>query len=112
MPGGEHLKSFKGEKVKAKEGVGGTISDNGEPISISDFTDERLVQRNQEAGDAGVFSLVAAPILDKSALVGVVEAVNKLDGTPFDEDDLFTLSNLAETASTALHNASLLLAER
>jgi len=86
--------------------------DNGEPISISDSRDERLVQRNQEAGDAGVFSLVAAPILDKSALVGVIEAVNKLDGTPFDDDDLFALSNLAETASTALHNASLLLAER
>ena len=57
-------------------------------------------------------SLIAAPILDKSALVGVVEAVNKLDGSAFDEDDLFTLSSLTETASTALHNASLLLAER
>jgi RND family efflux transporter MFP subunit len=52
------------------------------------------------------------PILDKGALVGVIEAVNKMDGTPFDEDDLFVLSSMAETASTALHNASLLLAER
>jgi len=41
-----------------------------------------------------------------------VEAVNKLDSTPFDEDDLFTLTSLTETASTALHNASLLMAER
>jgi RND family efflux transporter MFP subunit len=109
---GEDATSFKGQKLKANEGVAGTISDNGEPVCISEPGDERLVQRNQDAGDAGVFSLAAAPIMDKSALVGVVEAVNKLDGTPFDEDDLFTLSSLAETASTALHNASLLLAER
>ena len=60
----------------------------------------------------GAKSLIAAAIMDKGALVGVVEAVNKLDGTPFDEDDLFTLSSLTETASTALHNARLLMAER
>jgi len=38
--------------------------------------------------------------------------VNKSDGTSFGEDDLFTLTSLTETASTALHNASLLMAER
>ena len=109
---GEDATSFKGQKLKANEGVAGTISDNGEPICIGDANDERLVQRNQNAGKAGVFTLIGAAILEKSALVGVVEAVNKLDGTPFDDDDLFTLSSLTETASTALHNASLLLAER
>jgi RND family efflux transporter MFP subunit len=109
---GEDATTFKGQKLKANEGVAGTISDNGEPICISDPADERLVERNKNTQDAGAVSVVASPILEKSALVGVVEAVNKLDGTPFDDDDLFTLSNLAETASTALHNASLLLAER
>src|SRR4029077_18784774 len=60
----------------------------------------------------GVFSLLVAPILDGTALVGVAEAINKLNGRPFDEDDLFALSNITGTASTALHNASLLQAER
>ena len=44
--------------------------------------------------------------------MGVVEAVNRLDGVPFDEDDEFLLANICETASNALHNASLLQAER
>jgi RND family efflux transporter MFP subunit len=44
--------------------------------------------------------------------VGVIEAANKLDGTPFDDDELFTLSRLTESAAIALHNASLLAAER
>jgi len=81
-------------------------------VCISDAGDPRLTERNREVGEGGVKSLIAAPILDKSALVGVVELVNKLDGTAFNDDDLFTLTSLAETASTALHNASLLLAER
>jgi RND family efflux transporter MFP subunit len=109
---GEDATTFKGQKLRPNEGVAGTVSDNGEPVCITDANDERLVQRNQNAGESGVTTLIAAAILDKSALVGVVEAVNKLGGTPFDDDDLFTLSNLAETAATALHNASLLLAER
>jgi RND family efflux transporter MFP subunit len=109
---GADATTFKGQKLKANEGVAGTISDTGEAVCIGDANDERLLQRNRDAGDAGVFSLVGAAIIDRGSLVGVVEAVNKLDGTPFDDDDLFTLNNLTETASTALHNASLLLAER
>jgi len=109
---GEDPTAFKGQKLQPNEGIAGTISDNGDPVCIGEATDERLVERNREAGDGGVRTLIAAAILDKTALVGVVEAVNKLDGTAFDDDDLFTLSSLAETASTALHNASLLMAER
>ena len=109
---GEDATSFKGQVLKANEGIAGTISDNGETACVSESNDERLVQRNQVAPEGPVVSLIAAPIMDKNALVGVVEAINKLDGTPFDDDELFTLSSLTETASTALHNASLLMAER
>ena len=103
---------FKGQIQKPGEGIAGAISDNGETLCLSEAQDERLVQRNQVAPERPVYSLIVAPIMDKGSLVGVVEAVNKQDGTPFDDDELFTLSSLTETASTALHNASLLLAER
>jgi RND family efflux transporter MFP subunit len=109
---GEDPTSFKGQVLKANEGIAGTISDNGENVCITDVNDARLVQRNQAAPEYPVTSMIGAPIMDKGALVGVVEAVNKLDGTAFDDDELFTLSSLTETASTALHNASLLMAER
>jgi RND family efflux transporter MFP subunit len=109
---GEDPTSFKGQVQKPNEGIAGTISDNGEPLCISDPEDARLAQRNQVAPENPVASVIASAILDKGALVGVVEAINKSDGAPFDEDDLFTLSSLTETASTALHNASLLMAER
>jgi RND family efflux transporter MFP subunit len=109
---GEDSTIFKGQLQKPGEGIAGALSDNGESLCLSDPGDPRLVERNRAAGGSGVVSLIAGPIMDKGSLVGVIEAVNKLDGKPFDDDDLFTLSNLNDTASTALHNASLLLAER
>jgi GAF domain-containing protein len=109
---GEDPTVFHGQKLKAGEGIAGKLSDDGEPVCIEDASDARLADRNKASPETPVGTLLAVPILDKAALVGVVEAVNKLGGTSFDEDDLFTLSNLAGTASTALHNASLLMAER
>jgi RND family efflux transporter MFP subunit len=109
---GEDPTSFRGEILQPREGVAGVVSDNGEPVCVSEADDARLVQRNAAAGEAVVRSLLAAPIMDRGALVGVVEVVNKQDGSVFGEDDLFTLTSLTETASTALHNASLLMAER
>jgi RND family efflux transporter MFP subunit len=97
---------------KPGEGVAGDVSDNGEAVLIEQEDDERLMKRNARVTEGGVASLLAVPIMDKESLVGVVEAVNKEDGTPFNEDDLFALTSLAETASSALHNASLLMAER
>jgi RND family efflux transporter MFP subunit len=101
-----------GASQKPGEGVAGDVSDNGEPVLIAHSEDERLVRRNQSIEEGGVASLIVAPIMDQESLVGVIEATNKLDGTPFDDDDLFTLCRLTESASIALHNASLLAAER
>jgi GAF domain-containing protein len=101
-----------GRSFAPGEGLAGGVSDTGEALLIVDAEDERLIQRNANAEEGRVASLLVVPILDKDALVGVVEALNKMDGTLFDEDDLFVFNNLTETASTALHNASLLLAER
>lgn len=109
---GEDLSSFQGQRLQPNEGIAGTISDNGETVCIIDPADPLLALRNKIDGEPLVRTLMAAPIRDRGALVGVVEVVNKLDGTPFDDDDLFTLISLNDTASTALHNAGLLMAER
>jgi GAF domain-containing protein len=112
---GQDSTAFKGQVLKPNEGVAGVVSDCGEAVCISDPKDSRLVERNAaalEAGEPGVQSLLAAPIMDRGALVGVAEVVNKADGEAFDDDDLFTLIRLNDTASNALHNASLLMAER
>jgi RND family efflux transporter MFP subunit len=97
---------------KGGEGLAGDVSDDGEAILIVGSADERLVRRNGNLEGDRVESIIVAPLMDKESLVGVIEAVNRLDNAPFDEDDLFVLTSLNESAAIALHNASLLLAER
>ena len=97
---------------KAGEGIAGTLSNTAETLVISDPDDERLSQRNGEVTEGKIWSLLAGPLMDRESLVGVVELINRKDGLPFDEDDEFMLASMCETANNALHNASLLLAER
>jgi RND family efflux transporter MFP subunit len=102
---------------KPGEGIAGDISDSGESVLLDQPDDERLQKRSAgveegEVEEGKIFSILAMPLLEHESLVGVVEAINRLDGLPFDEDDQFLLTNICETASNALHNASLLQAER
>ncbi len=94
-----------GSLIKSGDGIAGTVSESGEPLLLDDVDDERLKQRR-------IFSAMAVAIVAQENQVGVVEAINKLDGKPFHDDDLFLLTTVAETAANALHNASLLQAER
>ncbi len=101
-----------GNLQRVGEGVATEVSESGEVVLIDDPDDERLQKRSAGHEDGEVFSLVAAPLMELQSLVGVVEAVNRQDGLPFDDDDHFLLMNMCETASNALHNAELLQAER
>lgn len=101
-----------GSSQRRGEGLVADVSDSGEPEIIDDPSAPYLRRRNQGLEDGQIFSLMAAPMVVNEQQVGVVEAINKTDGAPFDEDDLFLLVSLAETAAAALHNASLLQAER
>jgi RND family efflux transporter MFP subunit len=109
---GRDATTRQGMTQKGGEGIAGDVSDDGEPVLITDPGNERLMRRNLNIEHGRVECIVVAALLDKESLVGVVEAVNHLGGKSFDEDDLFVLGSLNETASIALRNASLLLAER
>jgi RND family efflux transporter MFP subunit len=109
---GHDATAFKGQIVQPGQGIIGTLSNDGESVCIADENDPRLVARNGDAGEDRALSLVAVAVMDRESLVGCVEAINKIEGEAFDDDDLFVLTSLASTASNALHNASLLMAER
>jgi len=94
------------------DGIAGDLSDNGEPVLIPDPQDGRLSRRNKGQSGTPIFSLLGCALMDRDSLVGVVEVINREDGAPFDDDDLFLLTSICQTANNALHNASLLQSER
>ncbi|MES2221508.1 MAG: GAF domain-containing protein [Acidobacteriota bacterium] len=97
------------------EGYVADMAEEGEPLLIVDPDDGRLISRNAILGRsddaAAITTALVVPLLQDGAEVGVLEAVNK-DVPPFDDDDEFFLTTIAETVSSALKNASLLFAER
>ena len=97
------------------EGYVADMAEEGEPLLIDDPDDERLRKRNvaasEESGIPPITNALLVPLIQDEAEVGVLEAVNRED-RPFDDDDLFFLTSMAETVSSALKNASLMLSER
>ena len=51
--------------------------------------------------------LLAVPLMVKDTVLGVIEVINKRDGSPFDRDDQDLLSAFAAQAAVALENARL-----
>lgn len=98
------------------DGYVADMAEEGEPLLIADAGDERLLRRNAVLGDPPatppITTALMVPLMQEDAEVGVLEAVNKTGGSPFDDDDQFFLSSMAETVSSALKNASLMHSER
>jgi len=100
-------------RVTLDEGTLGTVAQSGEAQRIENAADdEDLAARRSEDGAFAVKSWMAAPLLKGEEVIGVLEILNKADGSLFQEDELYFLRSLSEQAAIALNNANLLEAER
>jgi RND family efflux transporter MFP subunit len=100
-----------GQRQSGSSGTVGQVGESGEALLLQ-VHDEALLQRNAQTGELRVGSLIATPLMDGENLVGVIEVIRFESETPFDDDDLFVLTQVAASAAQALHNSSLLEAER
>jgi multidrug resistance efflux pump len=104
-----------GSIQKPGEGYVADMAEEGDPTLIDDPDDPRLKMRNEghsEEDAAPIYTALLAPLLQEGSEIGVIEAVNKITGAAYDDDDLFFLNTMGETISSALKNASLLVSER
>lgn len=99
-----------GARQAAGGGIAADVGDSGEAVLLQ-AEDEALQRRNERAGDEAI-SLMAAPLLDGETLTGVLEVIRRGGDEPFTDDDLFVLTQVAGSGAQALHNSSLLEAER
>ena len=95
------------------EGLVGVVARDGKGRLAADASREALLDPRRDAVEGfTITSAMAAPLLKDERVLGVVEVLNKVDETPFDDDDLFFLNSVGEQAGLAVHNAKLLEAER
>jgi RND family efflux transporter MFP subunit len=114
------LMSSSGEDPTVPEGtsdgpgaaIAHEVLDTSKSVLARTAADPKLQARNGSATPPPVRSVLAVPVVSQNFQVGVLEVVNKASGGAFDENDAFYLATISQTAGSALHNASLLEAER
>jgi signal transduction histidine kinase len=89
-------------------GIAGWVAEHGEPRVIDDVTKEpSWSNRVDDTIEFHTRSILAVPLRTHTKIIGVLEAINKVDGQLWDEDDINTLTILASQAAIAIENARL-----
>ena len=97
-----------GMKVPLENSIGGAILLHEEPMIVSDVRqDPRYYAKVGQTLDYETRSLLGVPMLAEGRKVGVLEAINKVDGE-FNQEDVDTLSTLATLAAIAIRKAALI----
>jgi RND family efflux transporter MFP subunit len=110
---GENPAAEECKRVSAKDGLLAEILQNGHPRLVAEqAAGDGLEERRRAVGTFQIKSWMAAPLTKDTEVLGIVEVLNKTDGSPCNEDDLFFLSSISEQAAVALYNAQLLVSER
>lgn len=95
------------ETISYGEGLIGLVAEEEKAVLIQDGSkDSRVLQHDDPA--LVVKSIIAAPILFRGRLIGVLAVANPADGMSFNETDFSLVQSLADQAGLAIHNADLL----
>lgn len=105
---GESERALRKIKLNARAGIAGWVAQNKKPIIINDvMKDQRFDPSVDELTGFTTRSIICAPLLVQRKLIGVIEVLNKSDGSDFNGWDLETLTSVASTAAMAIENAQL-----
>ena len=108
----EAASGVKSEAVKRvvvpRESLAGWVAREGRAQVINDVSrDPRFSSHADQKSGFKTRALIALPLRVKGRTIGVLEAVNRIDNTPFDEEDVHALESLAAQAAIAITNARL-----
>jgi signal transduction histidine kinase len=95
-------------RMKMGSSIAGYVAETGKPLIVEDIEkDPRFSRINRQKYETK--SLISVPLKYKDEVFGVINLNNKLDGRPFNQDDLELLNSLAAPAAVALDRANLIL---
>jgi len=95
-------------RLKKGEGIAGWVAENRKPAVVNDTSkDPRWTQKADKKTQFQTKAILAVPMLVKDKLVGVMEAINRADGSPFTDIDVQMLETFGAQAAIAIENARL-----
>jgi GAF domain-containing protein len=95
-------------RVPAGQGIAGWVVEHGEPTVVESVReDDRFYADMDEATGLETRGMLALPLKVHGQTIGVVELINKRDGSPFSDMDKELAGALVDQAAIAIDNARL-----
>jgi signal transduction histidine kinase/DNA-binding response OmpR family regulator len=95
-------------RMKIGSSISGYVAETRRPLIVEDIEkDPRFSRINREKYESK--SLISVPLKYKDEIFGVINLNNKVNGQPFDQDDLHLLNSLAAPAAVAIDRAKLIM---
>ncbi len=108
VPTGPKAEQLTDIRIPFGTGIAGWVAEHEQPALVPDAKkDTRFYEVIDKISDFETKSLLCVPIKSKTKLIGVLEVINKQDGTAFTKQDTLLLSIFAHQAAVAIENARL-----
>jgi Nif-specific regulatory protein len=93
---GKKMTSLKDIEIPIGLGIAGTVVETGEPIIANDVhKDPRWLREVSDVAEVKVKSLACFPLKTDGNILGVVQFLDKVDGSPFTDEDQEVLRRFA-----------------
>jgi Nif-specific regulatory protein len=103
---GERKEEIRKYEINLGQGIAGLVAQTGEPLLIQDVThDPRWYKQISESIGFQTRSIACVPMKMGDEIIGVVEIIDKEDGSAIQNEDMKTLTVFTELASLAISNA-------
>jgi two-component system phosphate regulon sensor histidine kinase PhoR len=94
-------------RLKPGQGIAGWVAENRQAVIVNDvYTDKRFFSQVDHRSGFETRSMLCIPLQVQDRIIGVLQAINKLNGE-FNENDLRLLQALGGPLAAAIENANL-----
>lgn len=106
---GEQQERLRRVRLKLGQGIAGAAAAARKSVNVPDAdADPRFFKGADDESQFRTRNLLAVPLVDRDALIGVLEVVNKVDAPAFTDADLHVMEMFSSLAATAIANARLI----
>ncbi len=100
--------SLRQVRLNTQYGIAGQVARTGKPLIVNDVVrSEKFHKIIDDTTGFATRSLICAPLMVNRKILGVIEVLNKRDGSNFEDPDLETAVAVANTAALAIENTRL-----
>lgn len=106
--GGPAGKSLRQVRLSAQSGIAGWVVRNGKPLIVNDVQQDPRFDCTVDATTGFITkSMMCVPLIIHRHIIGVIEVLNKMDGSDFTQRDLEAVVSVASTVAMAIENSRL-----